>query len=246
MENDELLEKLNNCLSKINNAFLLAKLTLVKSEEVQNIKQEINLVLQSYKSSFGEVEFREIDKEIGGVKNLPKSGIWLNTEALEKDLRGLYSLLQKLIIAKGGCQEINFVDVPELESTRSVAVSQAIKDTKVLLKDSPISAVDRIHTVLHGYLKEILKERNIEYVKDATLNQLFKNLKEKDSKLNIENENIKQIFNSMANILDKLSLIRNNESLAHANDNLLSIDESLLFINSANTILCYLNSKFKK
>ena len=50
----------------------------------------------------------------------------------------------------------------------------------------------------------------------------------------------------MSNVLDKLNPIRNSSSLAHANPVLLDHDESMLVINTVNTLLSYLNSKFTK
>jgi hypothetical protein len=106
--------------------------------------------------------------------------------------------------------------------------------------------VDRVHTVLHGYLKLVCDDAGLIYSKDATLNQLMNILKEGHSAFNIKNKDVEQILNSMANVLDKLNPLRNNSSLAHPNPVLIEPDEAMFIINTINTLLAYLNSKISK
>lgn len=124
---------------------------------------------------------------------------------------------------------------------------QAINDAKTLLSThGATSALDRIHTVLHGYLKQVCKDTGISYQEDATLNQLMNLLKEKHPALTTKNSNTEHVLKSTANILDKLNPLRNNSGLAHPNEVLLEPDEAMLVINAVNTLLAYLNSKFGK
>jgi hypothetical protein len=58
--------------------------------------------------------------------------------------------------------------------------------------------------------------------------------------------NVDQILKSMANVLDKLNPLRNNASLAHPNAVLLDPNEAMFVINTVNTLLSYLDSKFSK
>lgn len=42
-------------------------------------------------------------------------------------------------------------------------VEKALKDAEVLLTNSgPVSAVDRVHTAMHGYLKSVLDKHDVE------------------------------------------------------------------------------------
>lgn len=128
-------------------------------------------------------------------------------------------------------------------------VERAIQDAKLLIKENgATSGVDRIHTVLHGFLIEVCKKENITLSRDETLTQVFKKLKNSHAalkNLHPRQNDITQIFSSFSNILDKLNPIRNKASLAHPNKKLLEEDEAMFVIDSAQTILNYLNSKFK-
>jgi hypothetical protein len=129
-------------------------------------------------------------------------------------------------------------------------VERAIQDTKILLeKNGATSSIDRIHTTLHGYLIAVCKHEGIELKEDENLTQVFKKLKSSHPKLQLSGArqgDIDQIINSFSNILDKLNPIRNKASLSHPNEELLEEDEAMFVVNSAQTILNYLNRKFKK
>ncbi|MEZ7505424.1 abortive infection family protein [Flavobacterium sp. Arc2] len=129
-------------------------------------------------------------------------------------------------------------------------VERAIQDTKILIeKNGATSGVDRIHTALHGYLKEVCKKAGIVLTDDENLTQVFKKLKANHPKLQLgghRQNDIDQIISSFSNTLDKLNPIRNKASLSHPNEELLEEDEAMFVINSAQTVLNYLNRKFKQ
>ncbi|UQD57136.1 abortive infection family protein [Flavobacterium sp. K5-23] len=149
--------------------------------------------------------------------------------------------------------------IRRLESGQAVAselliitnetVERAIQDTKVLLEtNGATSSVDRIHTTLHGYLKEVCKQEGITLADDENLTQVFKKLKANHPKLQLggpRQNDIDQIISSFSNTLDKLNPIRNKASLSHPNEELLEEDEAMFVVNSAQTVLNYLNRKFK-
>lgn len=128
-------------------------------------------------------------------------------------------------------------------------VERAISDAKVLIeKNGATSGVDRVHTALHGYLKNICKEGGIAVDEMDTLTQVFKKLKAHHPALQntgARQGEIDQIITSFSNVLDKLNPLRNKASLSHPNEALLEEDEAVLVINTAHTILNYLNRKFK-
>ncbi len=69
------------------------------------------------------------------------------------------------------------IDHEKLTVTNEV-VERAIRDAKILIeKNGATSGVDRIHTALHGYLKEVCKQSAIQLTQDETLTQIFKKLK---------------------------------------------------------------------
>lgn len=150
--------------------------------------------------------------------------------------------------------------IRRLESGQAVAseqltitnetVERAIQDTKILIeKNGATSGVDRIHTALHGYLKEVCKQAGIALTDDENLTQVFKKLKANHPKLQQGGHrqgDIDQIISSFSNTLDKLNPIRNKASLSHPNEELLEEDEAMFVVNSAQTVLNYLNRKFKQ
>ncbi len=131
----------------------------------------------------------------------------------------------------------------------NATVERAIQDVKVLIeKNGATSGVDRIHTALHGYLKEVARKAGIALKEDESLTQVFKKLKASHPALQkggTRQEDIDQIINSFSNTLDKLNPIRNKASLSHPNEELLEEDEAMLVVNTAQTVLNYLNRKFK-
>jgi hypothetical protein len=146
------------------------------------------------------------------------------------------------------CESGQAVSAEPLSVTNDT-VERAIQDTKVLIeKNGATSGVDRIHTALHGYLREVCKQSGIATTESETLTQIFKKLK--TSHPGLQNggprqDDIDQIINSFSHTLDKLNPIRNKASLSHPNEELLEEDEAMFVVNSAQTVLNYLNRKFK-
>jgi len=141
------------------------------------------------------------------------------------------------------------VENPILKITSDV-VDRAISDAETLIKESgATSGIDRIHTVLHGYLLAVCKENGIDYGAEPNLTYLFKILKENHPNLKAKStrgDDIEKILRSISAILDALNPIRNKASVAHPNEDLLGEDEAMLVINTSRTLLHYLDNKFAK
>jgi hypothetical protein len=131
--------------------------------------------------------------------------------------------------------------------TASDIVRRALDDADVLMRTSgPQSAVDRVHTAMHGYLHSLCDEVDISTKDRPTMNQLFKALRVKHpslADLGTRPEEVTRILGSMATILDALNPVRNNASVAHPNDELIGEPEALLVINTVRTLLGYLENK---
>ncbi len=140
------------------------------------------------------------------------------------------------------------VSIDQLVITNSV-VERAIQDTRVLIEaNGATSGVDRIHTTLHGYLKQVCKQAQIDVDENDTLTQVFKKLKINHPALKLtgpRQHDIDHIINSFSITLDKLNPIRNKASLSHPNEELLEEDEAMFVVNAAQTVLNYLNRKFQ-
>ncbi|MET4902922.1 abortive infection family protein [Paenarthrobacter sp. CC6] len=138
------------------------------------------------------------------------------------------------------------VTAPSPKSTREV-VLRALVDADTLLKTSgPLSAVDRIHTALHGHLLSLCEAESISLPSDPSITVALKALRENHPKMGasgVRSADITQVLYAMSNVLDKLNTIRNNASLAHPNQALLSDPEARLAINAGKTVFAYVDEK---
>jgi hypothetical protein len=129
-------------------------------------------------------------------------------------------------------------------------VESALKDAEVLLStNGPVSAIDRAHTALHGYLKGACDSHFVQYRKDAGITELYKNIRENVNEikeLGERSDDLNKMLRSLMSVLDALNPIRNRASMAHANENLLGKEEAFFVLNVINSVLHYLNAKLYK
>jgi hypothetical protein len=138
------------------------------------------------------------------------------------------------------------VEQPALRITSEV-VERALLDAQELLRATgATSGVDRLHTALHGYLREVCSGASLETSEDASLTDLFKHIREllpafRD--LGPRGEDILRVLRALATIVDALNPLRNKASVAHPNPELLPEPEAMLAINAARSILNYVDKK---
>ena len=128
----------------------------------------------------------------------------------------------------------------------TVVVERALVDAEQLLSTSgSINAVDRVHTALHGYLRELCNQLKAtdESVSALDITRLFKALRTTSIfKQSAHSQHAEKLAHAMAVIIDVLNPIRNQGSMAHANTVLLTEAEAMLAINAARTILHYVDA----
>lgn len=155
-------------------------------------------------------------------------------------------LREEILEAAKNYSEASPVASPNTRITSPI-VERAISDAEQLLRaNGATSGVDRIHTAMHGYLIAACDSVNIKYPSDATANALLKLLRKNHPKLQVSGhrqQDIDQLLNSSAAILNALNPLRNQASVAHPNRQLLGKDEAMLVINIARSLLHYLDSK---
>ncbi len=129
----------------------------------------------------------------------------------------------------------------------SASVERAIDDAEQLIeKTGATSAVDRVHTMLHGYLRAVCEDAGIRYGEKTLLSGLFGLLRNQHPAFNDvgpRKDDLEKIFRAMSGIMDAMNPIRNEGSMAHANKDLLDPPEAALVINMARTILHYVDMK---
>ena len=136
------------------------------------------------------------------------------------------------------------VDTPK--QTRAVVV-RALKDADELIRtNGATSAVDRIHTALHGHVLALCEAVGIEVDRDTTMTKAVKLLRQRHPALAASGprgDDVTRVFGAMATVLDSLNPLRNNASVAHPNEELLNEPEANLAINAARTVFAFLDAK---
>jgi hypothetical protein len=129
----------------------------------------------------------------------------------------------------------------------SDVVVRALDDAETLLQNGgPESAVDRVHTALHGHLGFLCDEANIVHDREDTMVGLLKKLRREHPHLRdlgTRGKDIETVLKASGSILDALNPVRNNASVAHPNAALLGPEEAQLVINVGRSLLVYLDSK---
>ena len=154
----------------------------------------------------------------------------------------------------GGFQQLQAdaygMAVPEVVPSGSQAALAALADAQALLQSrGPTSAVDRVHTGLHAFLKGACAEAKIPFDADATPNQLLKLLLDGHPRLQDlgpRGQEVRRLIRTSASIVDAMGTLRNRASLAHPNEELLDNEEALFVINLGRSLLRFLNGKLKQ
>lgn len=126
-------------------------------------------------------------------------------------------------------------------------VERALSDSEALLNSGgATSAVDRLHTALHGYLKDLCDSARIAHEPDASAPRLLRLLRDQHPamrSLGARSEDITKVLLSMGSAVDSLGAIRNTASVAHPNDALVDQADAMLVINATRTILHYIDAR---
>ena len=133
--------------------------------------------------------------------------------------------------------------------TDAAATALALRDAERLLTtNGPVSAVDRIHTALHGYLREVAREAELEISTTDSITTLWKALRTQHPGLSgskPHGEHVGRIAMALASIVDALNTLRNHGSVAHANEQLLSEADAMLAVNVSRSILQYVEDTLR-
>ncbi|MCM1061968.1 MAG: abortive infection family protein, partial [Eubacterium sp.] len=124
-------------------------------------------------------------------------------------------------------------------------IGKAIADAELFMQQGKYdSALDRIHTAFHGYLRKLLDNKNVSYEESDTLSQLYTKL---HTKITAEigssaiADLIKTTLRSASGIISSMNDLRNRHSLSHPNDDLLEKREAEMAIALVKTVCDYIN-----
>lgn len=117
-------------------------------------------------------------------------------------------------------------------------LSNSIKES--IQKGEENQALDRLHTFVVKYIRELCKKHSISFDKKMSLHILFINyMKYIGDKNIIKSEMTKRILKSFVSILDAFNTVRNNQSFAHDNS-ILNSQESALIVSNIFSILRFI------
>lgn len=136
---------------------------------------------------------------------------------------------------------------PSKTLSSSEVVDHALKDADHLLHTrGPVSCVDRLHTALHGYLRDLCGKAGLAFAPDASLTALFKLLRTEHTSfksLGAQDQEMGRVLASQAATVDALNTLRNRASVAHPNEALLGEPEAMLMVNITRSLFHYLEAK---
>jgi hypothetical protein len=102
-------------------------------------------------------------------------------------------------------------------------------------------SLDRLHTFMVKYTRQLCKNREIELdIKDPLHSAYGKYIKLLKASNLLHSEMTEYILNAHIKILDRFNLVRNNQSYAHDN-NILNEQESLLILSNITSLIKYID-----
>lgn len=137
-----------------------------------------------------------------------------------------------------------------IQTTPPVEVVQrALRDAENLLANSgAVSAIDRAHTALHGYLKWVCAEAgNSPAAKDPSVTELLKHA-EKHQEFagsSVHSDKTVKVLRAFGSALDAINQVRNRGSIAHPNEQLVDEADAMLVVNAARSILRYFDDRLR-
>ena len=129
---------------------------------------------------------------------------------------------------------------PNSEDIDFKKLSESIRES--IEKNLPEVALDRLHTFVMKYIRELCKKHQIEYTDDEALHSIFgKYIKFLIGNGHLETEMSKRILKTSISNLDSFNDVRNNKSFAHDNP-ILNYEESVLVFNSISSMIKFLEA----
>jgi hypothetical protein len=160
-------------------------------------------------------------------KLLSKKGTDPSMEILYQEGKKIVEKLKKSI--EGGIENIDAIQANS-DDKNMIMIVNSIRES--IKRDDPAEALDRLHTFVVKYLRELCRQHGLIYDKDTPLNALMgayiKELKDRNL---IESKMTEAILKSSIKILEAFNSVRNDQSLAHDN-NVLNHEESVVIFNN--------------
>jgi len=129
---------------------------------------------------------------------------------------------------------------PNVDDEDFSKLSKSIKDS--IEKNEPESALDRLHTFVVKYVRELCSKHEIDYEQNHPLHSLFGSyVKYLVNENLIESDMTERILKSSISVLEAFNDVRNNQSFAHDNP-ILNYNESILIFNDVSNVIKFIES----
>lgn len=171
-------------------------------------------------------------------------------------LRTKPDVLQQIAALREECRKtvtrlLQGQPVPELDALTALSdekdfeiVARAVRDA--IEKNQPEAGLDRLHTCVTKYIRNLCSESGVVVTRDKPLHSLFgeygRTLYQSGF---LESKMTVQILRSSGTLLEAFNEVRNNRSLAHDNP-ILNYDEALLIFNHVVGVVRFLSEIQRK
>jgi len=163
-------------------------------------------------------------------------------EKLQSLEQNLYNECFKIVSRLESKNPIEDIDAfkPNSSDENFSLLSDSIQES--IKKNEPNQALDRLHTFVIKYVRELCDKHSISYNRSTPLHSLFGGYVRllRDQKF-IESEMSERILKSSISILEAFNFVRNKQSLAHDNP-ILNYNESVLVFNNISCIFRFVES----
>ncbi|HDY99555.1 MAG TPA: abortive phage infection protein [Pseudomonas sabulinigri] len=171
-------------------------------------------------------------KEIWGLEGVQGT--------LKRNKPELYNAIESIV------DGVVLVANPNVNNTNE-SVFKALEDAEVLLTtQGASSAYDRMHTALHGFLRQVCHNNNISFVNSDAITALIPKISSyiKEQPDDGRNSKVFAMLRAAGSMLDTINYLRNHHSMSHPNENLLKESDAKFAINLARSIMTYIDDLF--
>jgi hypothetical protein len=166
----------------------------------------------------------------------------LSYKGIDKPEQDLFDACEKIALRLKEDNLIAEIEViKENVDDRSITLlAKSIRES--IAKNEPETALDRLHTYVMKFFRNLCEKHTIAITKEETLNAIFgKYVKYIVSCKKVDSLMAEKILKYSISILDAFNDVRNNRSFAHDN-NILNYEESVLIFNNITNSLKYIES----
>lgn len=154
--------------------------------------------------------------------------------------KALYEMCQKIserLKSDGKVENLNAIK-PNSDEIEFRKLADAVHES--IKKNEPEAGLDRLHTFVTRYVRNLCDKHGIKYSKETPLHSLFGGYVKHLSKNGIiESKMTELILKSSISVLEAFNQVRNDKSYAHDNS-LLNYSESILILNDVANVIRFI------